>query len=66
MADPGQAFGVSGGLLFGLAAALGSGLLIGLERERHKRRGTHREPARPSGPDEITLRPLEGVVLGRG
>jgi alpha-glucosidase len=28
--------------------------------------GTHREPARPSGPNEITLRPLEGVVLGRG
>ncbi len=28
--------------------------------------GTHREPSRPSGPNEITLRPLEGVVLGRG
>jgi alpha-glucosidase len=28
--------------------------------------GTHREPSPPSGPNEITLRPLEGVVLGRG
>ncbi|MDR7295060.1 uncharacterized membrane protein (DUF4010 family) [Pelomonas aquatica] len=59
MADPGQAFGVSSGLLFGLAAALGSGLLIGLERERHKRRGTHREPA---GLRTFTLAAMSGAV----
>jgi alpha-glucosidase len=28
--------------------------------------GTHRQPSRPSAPNEITLRPLEGVVLGGG
>jgi alpha-glucosidase len=28
--------------------------------------GTHREPSHPSAPNEITLRPLEGVVLGGG
>ncbi len=39
------AFGVSSELLTGLAAALGSGLLIGLERERHKPRGGRREAA---------------------
>ncbi|KQY81321.1 MgtC/SapB family protein [Pelomonas sp. Root1444] len=59
MADPGQAFGVSSGLLFGLAAALGSGLLIGLERERHKRRGTHREPA---GLRTFTLAAMSGAL----
>jgi uncharacterized membrane protein (DUF4010 family) len=41
----GLAFGVSTELLTGLAAALGSGLLIGLERERHKPRGGRREAA---------------------
>jgi uncharacterized membrane protein (DUF4010 family) len=59
MADLGQAFGVSSGLLFGLAAALGSGLLIGLERERHKRRGTHREPA---GLRTFTLAAMSGAL----
>ncbi|HET9519722.1 MAG TPA: alpha-glucosidase [Candidatus Limnocylindrales bacterium] len=28
--------------------------------------GTHRDPAHPTAPNEITLRPLEGVVLGGG
>ncbi|MCE4536608.1 MgtC/SapB family protein [Pelomonas sp. P7] len=43
--DGAQPFGVSSELIVGLAAALGSGLLIGLERERHKRRGPNHEPA---------------------
>ncbi|MFG6414015.1 MgtC/SapB family protein [Roseateles sp. DC23W] len=59
MAGLDQAFGVSGSLLFGLAAALGSGLLIGLERERHKRRGPHREPA---GLRTFTLAALSGAL----
>lgn len=53
------AFGVSGPVLFGLAAALGSGLLIGLERERHKRRGPQAEPA---GLRTFTLAALCGAL----
>lgn len=53
------AFGVSGELITGLAAALGSGLLIGLERERHKRRGQHREPA---GLRTFTLASMSGAL----
>lgn len=59
MAGLGQAFGVSDGLIVGLAAALGSGLLVGLERERHKRRGPHREPA---GLRTFTLAALSGAL----
>lgn len=59
MTDAPLAFGVSGGLIFGLAAALGSGLLIGLERERHKRRGPHREPA---GLRTFTLAAVGGAL----
>ncbi|MEO6281124.1 DUF4010 domain-containing protein [Roseateles sp.] len=54
-----QAFGVSAELIIGLAAALGSGLLIGLERERSKRRGPHREPA---GLRTFTLAALTGAL----
>jgi uncharacterized membrane protein (DUF4010 family) len=43
--------------LWGLAAALGSGLLIGLERERRKGRGRDREPA---GIRSFTLAALAG------
>lgn len=53
----GQAFGVSDDLLFGLAAALGSGLLVGLERERARRHG--REPA---GLRTFTLAALAGGI----
>ncbi|HEY0953699.1 MAG TPA: DUF4010 domain-containing protein, partial [Roseateles sp.] len=59
MGIAGQPFGVSSELLFGLAAALGSGLLIGLERERSKRRGPHREPA---GLRTFTLAALSGAL----
>lgn len=59
MAGLGQAFGVSDDLIVGLAAALGSGLLIGLERERHKRRGPHREPA---GLRTFTLAAMGGAL----
>lgn len=59
MDDLGQAFGVPGQLLFGLAAAFGSGLLIGLERERHKGRGPHREPA---GVRTFTLAAVGGAL----
>jgi uncharacterized membrane protein (DUF4010 family) len=59
MAALGEAFGVPAALLFGLTAALGSGLLIGLERERHKRRGPHREPA---GLRSFTLAALGGAL----
>lgn len=52
-----ELFGVSAETVLGLAAALGSGLLIGLERERHKRRGPHREPA---GLRTFTLAALAG------
>ncbi|WP_457421044.1 MgtC/SapB family protein [Roseateles sp. P5_E7] len=55
----GQAFGVSADVIVGLAAALGSGLLIGLERERHKKRGPHREPA---GLRTFTLTALGGAL----
>jgi len=59
MAGLDQAFGVSGDVIVGLAAALGSGLLIGLERERHKKRGPHREPA---GLRTFTLTALGGAL----
>jgi len=55
----GAAFGVSAELITGLAAALGSGLLIGLERERHKPRGSHGEPA---GLRTFTLASLAGAL----
>jgi uncharacterized membrane protein (DUF4010 family) len=59
MAGLGQAFGVSDDLIVGLAAALGSGLLIGLERERHKHRGPQREPA---GLRTFTLAAMGGAL----
>lgn len=59
MVTGGAAFGVSTELLTGLAAALGSGLLIGLERERHKPRGTRGEPA---GLRTFTLASLAGAL----
>lgn len=59
MSGPASAFGVSSELTTGLAAALGSGLLIGLERERHKRQGGHREPA---GLRTFTLAALGGAL----
>lgn len=55
----GHAFGVSDGLIYGLAAAVGSGLLIGLERERAKQRGPHREPA---GLRTFTLAAIGGAL----
>lgn len=55
----GAAFGVSTDHLTGLAAALGSGLLIGLERERHKQRGPRREAA---GLRTFTLAALGGAL----
>lgn len=55
----GQAFGVSDGLIVGLAAALGSGLLIGLERERHKHHSPLREPA---GLRTYTLAAMGGAL----
>lgn len=55
----GQAFGVPDALLFGLTAALGSGLLVGLERERAKQRGPHREPA---GLRTFTLAAMGGAL----
>lgn len=55
----GAAFGVSAELITGLAAALGSGLLIGLERERHKTRGSRGEPA---GLRTFTLASLAGAL----
>lgn len=59
MSGLGQAFGVSDDLIVGLAAALGSGLLVGLERERHKHRGPQREPA---GLRTFTLAALGGAL----
>lgn len=59
MAGLGPAFGVSNELLTGLTAALGSGLLIGLERERSKRHGPHREPA---GLRTFTLASMGGAL----
>jgi len=53
------AFGVSTEQLAGLAAALGSGLLIGLERERHKQHGPHLEPA---GLRTFTLAAMGGAL----
>lgn len=54
-----EAFGVPAAFLTGLTAALGSGLLIGLERERHKGRGQNREPA---GLRTFTLAALSGAL----
>ena len=45
MSSLANAFGVPAETVMGLLAALGSGLLIGLERERNKGSGRHREPA---------------------
>lgn len=59
MAGLGPAFGVSNELLTGLTAALGSGLLIGLERERHRQRGVHREPG---GLRTFTLAAVGGAL----
>ncbi|MBA4343948.1 MAG: hypothetical protein C0423_17565, partial [Methylibium sp.] len=50
---------MSAELVTGLLAALGSGLLIGLERERHKGRGQFREPA---GLRTFTLAALAGAL----
>lgn len=55
----GAAFGVSHELITGLAAALGSGLLIGLERERHKPRGVRGDPA---GLRTFTLASMAGAL----
>ncbi len=58
-----QAFGGYAALAMGLLAALGSGLLIGLERERHKGRGhdggRHAEPA---GLRTFTIAALAGAL----
>lgn len=54
-----SAFGVPDELVTGLLAALGGGLLIGLERERHKGRGQFREPA---GLRTFTLASLAGAL----
>jgi uncharacterized membrane protein (DUF4010 family) len=50
-----------GNLLFGLAAALGGGLLIGIERERRKGFGQHRALA---GVRTFTLASLTGATAG--
>jgi len=50
-----------GNLLFGLAAALGGGLLIGVERERRKGFGQHRALA---GVRTFTLASLTGAAVG--
>lgn len=52
-------FGSQANLVMGLLAALGSGLLIGLERERHKGQGPGREPA---GLRTFTLAALTGAL----
>ncbi len=59
MVMDGAAFGVSTEMITGLAAALGSGLLIGLERERHKPRGARGEPA---GLRTFTLASMAGAL----
>lgn len=51
--------GISQGLITGLTAAFGSGLLIGLERERHKQRGVQRETA---GLRTFTLACMAGAL----
>ena len=48
-------------LLVGFAAALGSGLLIGIERERRKGNGAHRAP---TGIRTFTLASLTGAAAG--
>lgn len=58
MSGNGQ-FGIASGPLLGLLAALGGGLLIGLERERHKGQGEDREPA---GLRTFTLAALAGAL----
>ncbi len=58
----GLAFGVSTDLLTGLAAALGSGLLIGLERERHKPRGGRGGSGEMAGLRTYTLASVAGAL----
>lgn len=48
--------------LMGLIAALGSGLLLGIERERHKGRGSQRQPL---GLRSFLLATLAGAVAAR-
>lgn len=58
-----QAFGAQAGLAMGLMAALGSGLLIGLERERHKGRGHAGTRAQePAGLRTFTIAALSGAL----
>jgi len=58
-----QAFGAQAGLAMGLMAALGSGLLIGLERERHKGRGhAGGREAEPAGLRTFTIAALAGAL----
>jgi len=58
-----QAFGAQAGLAMGLMAALGSGLLIGLERERHKGRGHAVTRAQePAGLRTFTIAALSGAL----
>lgn len=58
-----QAFGAQAGLAMGLMAALGSGLLIGLERERHKGRGhAGGREAEPAGLRTFTIAALSGAL----
>ncbi|MCV2364092.1 MgtC/SapB family protein [Paucibacter sp. DJ1R-11] len=58
-----QAFGAQAGLAMGLMAALGSGLLIGLERERHKGRGHAGTRAQePAGLRTFTIAALAGAL----
>ncbi len=59
MSSLANAFGVPAETVMGLLAALGSGLLIGLERERNKGSGRHREPA---GLRTFTLVALAGAL----
>ena len=54
-----QAFGAQAALATGMLAALGGGLLIGLERERHKGRGRTREPA---GLRTFTITAIAGAL----
>lgn len=58
-----HAFGAQADLAMGLMAALGSGLLIGLERERHKGRGHAGTRAQePAGLRTFTIAALAGAL----
>ena len=58
-----QAFGAHADLAMGLLAALGSGLLIGLERERHKGRGHDGgRQTEPAGLRTFTIAALAGAL----